>query len=104
MSATRQTWKFHVGTLAYVVSVPLLVWGCIKLALSGDYRILLIAFAISLSGLAFCSLTIRCPKCGALWYWLSIRPILRKPVSGWARQLLAQTECPTCGYRGDSDA
>jgi predicted RNA-binding Zn-ribbon protein involved in translation (DUF1610 family) len=104
MLATHQTWKFHVGTLAYVVSLPLTIWGCIHLALSGDYRVLLLAFSVGFSGLAFCSLAIRCPKCGAHWYWTHFWPHIKRPMLGWARKLFAQTDCPKCGFRVENDA
>ena len=95
--ATNQAWKLHVGTLMLLIAAPVTVWGCIELLQNGNYRVLLAGLLIGLFALAFCSLTIRCPNCGAHWYWRSLKTLQ----FGWAKRLVRQAECGVCGYRGE---
>jgi hypothetical protein len=43
---------------------------------------------------AFLCWSIRCPRCGARWYWLSVSDSAAK---GWDRHVLLRPTCPACG-------
>jgi hypothetical protein len=91
MRATGQMWKLNVGTGAFVIGAILLGFGLLPKV---NFEFLFAALATQLLGIAFCSVAIRCPKCGAKWYWYA----LRREQPTYARWLCAQTECRSCGY------
>src|SRR5690349_3022851 len=90
MRTTGQMWKLHTGTVAYVIAALLGVWSLLDRV---NLTLLLSAGAISLAGFAFCAFAIRCPKCGAAWYWSAWKGLQL----GFARRLVAQTQCQSCG-------
>ena len=98
---TGQMWKFHLGTFAHTVGVVLVFWGAFDGLKTGNYTIFLLGLAVGLVAATFCSATIRCPKCGAHWYWKELRTFQK----GWARRVMRQPKCPVCGYGGgENDA
>ncbi len=91
MAATGQMWKLHMGTAAYAVGFVLMVWGATH---GMDYQFIAAGVVTGALGTAFCSIAVRCPKCGARWYWTA----LRHAQPGFARRLGQQSQCASCGY------
>ena len=98
MLATGQMWKLAIGTVAYFAALFLFAWGVLR---GPDFQFIaagLLTFAL---GVMFCSIAIRCPKCGARWYWTALRHYQPRFVS----RLLLQSRCPSCDYsEGSNDA
>jgi predicted RNA-binding Zn-ribbon protein involved in translation (DUF1610 family) len=92
---TGQLWKLHMGSIAYLISTAAVFWGFFK----GDLYIVTGALLFGLLGLGFCSLSIRCPKCGAHWYWRALKNLQL----GWVKRLVGQPECPVCGFAGKNN-
>jgi len=95
---TRQGWKFWLmptGTLICVVAVI----GAIRFKdlLPGwqFQAALLIIITLQLASLAYPAIAIRCPNCGARWFWLALTKVRN---GSWFNQLM-QSECIKCGFR-----
>jgi predicted RNA-binding Zn-ribbon protein involved in translation (DUF1610 family) len=95
LQATGQTWKVHAATALNFSGLALMVWG----VLSNPYLVLA-GVSMALLGAVFCSFAIRCPQCGAHWYWRSFKAHKFGFKPGWARELFRQVECPSCSYKG----
>ena len=50
---------------------------------------------LAASGTVFPWLAVRCPSCRDPWFW---RAMSRYPHKQWLSWLLAQENCPKCGY------
>ena len=96
MQASGQMWKLHAGTTAYAIAVFLIVWAAIERI---NYQLLVLGVIAGLLGTILCAVSIRCPKCGARWYWSALKNV--KP--GFARRLVQQSQCPSCGYTAQAN-
>lgn len=56
-----------------------------------------IGVLIGVSCIVFSCISIRCPVCGARWFWLAVS---RKHGVGGIDWFLSQQVCPVCGYSG----
>jgi hypothetical protein len=52
---------------------------------------------VAAASLAIPGWGIRCPRCGARWFWLAIS---QKHTENWYKWLTSQSTCPVCGYNG----
>ena len=96
LRGTGQMWKFYVATLLLVPGTVAFVFGLGALFL-GYLGVIVAASgaAAALIALVFAALAIRCPSCGAHWYWLA----LQESHSGWTRRFVQQNSCPKCQFR-----
>ncbi len=85
-----QTWKLAIAILALLI-------GSIAPAFPATGMSWTTGTIIAVAGYAFGVLLIRCPKCGARWFWDALmRPEIYKAV-------LAGPDCPKCDQpAGDS--
>jgi hypothetical protein len=80
---TRQSWKLVVAVLALVI-------GSIVPAIPGANMSWTVGTILAVVGYAFGVMMIRCPGCGARWFWDALmRAELYKAV-------LTQPVCPEC--------
>jgi len=99
---THQAWKYDAsmavdwlgiiiaaGSFYYSSSYPQWYLPCLTIA--G------ILFIIGF----FIALRIKCPNCGALWYWLALKDPIGDNGLG---KLRSQKVCPTCEFSGKSGA
>lgn len=93
LQASGQMWKVHATTATLFVSFGLMI----SAIFSGLY-LFFGGVALGAVGIALCSLAIRCPQCGARWYWRLFKAHGYGTRTGWARELFRQTECSSCGY------
>lgn len=96
---TGQAWKMHATTAILIVSIGVMI----SAAFSG-LHLFFVGIALGAVGIAFCSLAIRCPRCGARWYWRQFKAHGYGTRMGWARELLRETACPSCSYNGHNGA
>lgn len=94
---TGQAWKFWVmiyGNLLCVLFISMDF--LISESLLEEYHLplLWIGVFIWFISTAFACITIKCPVCGARWFWLAIS---RKHDLGWFNWLFSQ-ECPVCHF------
>lgn len=94
---TGQAWKFWVMPIGTIISV-VLIFGMqwFKDSLLGGWFPIITLFGIlvGLVSFVFPSLAIKCPACGARWFWLAIS---KKHSTNWFDWLMTQTSCPACG-------
>ena len=91
-----QAWKLWVMILGVPIVVPLIAWtGSLEDTLPLSYRFMLtfLATLLAVGVLAFPCLTIRCPVCGARWFWIAIRK--KHDVEGF-QWLFTRLSCPVC--------
>src|SRR4051812_6626365 len=93
---TRQVWKLWVMYVGAFIAIPLMAateW--FKGSLPGRYHALLMLCGglLALGSLAFPCIAIKCPVCGARWFWLAVNG---KRAGRGVRWLFAQTACPVC--------
>lgn len=94
---TGQIWKFRVMYIGAMIAAAL-VFGAqwFKGSMPGPWfvGVMLAGAVAALVALAFPVITIKCPKCGARWYWMAIS---KKHRTNEFRWLASQTSCPVCG-------
>jgi len=93
LQASSQAWKLHATTATLLVSLGIMV----SAVFSGLY-LFFVGLALGTVGMVLCNLAIRCPQCGAHWYWRLFKAHGYGTKIGWARELIRQTECPSCSY------
>jgi len=92
---THQAWKYNaslvIGSLGSIIAIgSFYYYACPK----WHFIYLMIAGIFIITGFII-ALRIKCPKCGALWYWLALKtPIGNKGLE----KLRSQKNCPTCGF------
>lgn len=92
---TRQAWKLSVPALVTLILVAALVttvWLEDQLPMSIQVMLLGCFSLLLLAAIAFPCITVRCPDCGARWYWQAI-----SGKGGGIGGLLKQPACPSCG-------
>jgi hypothetical protein len=95
---TNQGWKLMLS-LACIVAGFVLVGGLHEVlpgfAFVGFGPRLLIGFILWGIGLVFPCVAIRCPQCGARWFWQGISG---RSVTNWFPWLVGRSTCPNCEY------
>jgi hypothetical protein len=101
---TGQAWKYwmHIwSTLVGVFLAFLAIWFG-GVSPTGYYMLLLLAgLTITVIGIVFAVFSIKCPNCGARWYWSAVT---KKHEIGGINWFLTLKACPVCGATGkDAD-
>jgi len=93
VTKSGQLWKLHVSFVLIVAGGISMFWGQSHIEtylggwlLTGGMATVFAAFAFACAG-------IRCPSCGAKWFWLAISA---QPSNQWTHWLLSQPACPIC--------
>lgn len=91
-----QLWKLLVG-FALTSAGPISVGVALKYSSEIDAGtfgpLVLGGLGASIIGMCFLALSIRCPKCGARWFWQAVS----KQDSGkWLLWLMGRDRCPDC--------
>lgn len=98
LRATGQMWKLYVATALVVPGAVIFVVGAItSLSHLLDVqfpKVAVLGLFIGFLGAAFASVTIRCPACGAHWYW----SIVKTQERGWVQKLIARAAGPHCKF------
>ncbi len=94
---TGQAWKFWVMPIGVVISA-LLIFGAQWLIGSlpaGWFPIITLSGClVGLVSFVFPCIAIKCPVCGARWFWLAVS---KKHSTNWFNWLMTQSSCPACG-------
>jgi hypothetical protein len=95
---TNQWWKLMLA-FGLMVAGGLLVGWLANVPDLGEvqsgFQLLLLGFLFTGAGLVFPCVAIRCPNCGARWFWQGISG---KGANQWLAWLLGRSVCPTCEY------
>lgn len=95
---TGQGWKFWLMPTGTLISVVAMI-GAMRfrdLLPSWHFQAaLLIIITLQLASFAYPAIAIRCPYCGAHWFWLALTKVQH---GNWFDQLM-QSKCIKCGYR-----
>jgi hypothetical protein len=93
---TGQAWKLRSLLGAYVAAVMAFADQWLR-----DSRwflpVMCLATLVAAVSLAIPWWGIKCPTCGARWFWLAIS---KRHAEGWKHWLSSQSTCPVCGYNG----
>ena len=97
ISKTRQSWKFTTMFVVLVLSGISMAYGQMNIdTLSNESFFYFVAGGafVGLLSFIFACVSIKCPNCGAKWFWSA--------VSGnggdkWLFWLKSLSSCPTCG-------
>lgn len=95
---TNQLWKFLVGFVILLASFGLMLHGFLSIESmeAGTFAVLfLTAIFFAFTSFVWQVLAIRCPSCGAHWFWISVKS---QNQANWLIWLLKQRECPKCQY------
>lgn len=97
---TGQMWKMRL-LLGVYLSVAILIGDL--LVGEPPWFLPVIVFAVALSGASIVVplWSVKCPRCRARWFWLSVN---KKPSVNWYKWLFSQSSCPKCGYGGGADS
>jgi len=86
---TGQSWKLAIAALALLIGSVVPVFPAAGLSWTGGTM-------LAVGGYAFGLLLIRCPACGARWFWDALmRPEVYKAV-------FTETACPECDQDFDT--
>lgn len=92
---TGQWWKLQLTIGAIVVGFVLMSVGIIYLQRPKiGFLFVVIGLAVGISAFVFACLTIRCPSCGARWFW---RAVSNRRAGDWLLSLLRVERCDACG-------
>ncbi len=97
LHCSRQRWKLRLMAVSAAIGVILCVLAELLKAHmdNGAYVVLLaVSVVLGIVAILFPCLSIRCPVCGARWFWGAIS---RKHEVGPFDWLAAQAVCPSCG-------
>lgn len=96
LRGTGQMWKFYASTLILVPGTAAFAIGLVGFILGFvSVHVAIIGAIAAAAAIAFAAFAIRCPSCGAHWYWLALRKLDR----GWTGRLFDQGMCPNCQFR-----
>ena len=90
---SQQMWKIWLGYVIGLVGGVIVVATAIyrgELPPATEVLLMLIGGLLVLGAQAFPCVAIKCPACGAKWYWIA----LTKKSMRW---FWSQSECPECG-------
>lgn len=89
-----QWWKLQVTIGAIVVGFVLMLLGIISLQKERiGFLFVVIGLAVGISAFVFACLAIRCPSCGARWFWRAVR---NQRAGDWFLSLLRIEKCDVC--------
>lgn len=97
LSCTKQTWKLLVFYAGALFTASATVWTELNAGVYAeqDHAILqLCVGAIGVAFFVFPCVSIRCPRCNAKWFWLTLAKFRVGKRNTW---LLSRTACPQCG-------
>lgn len=98
IARTGQVWKLWLSMLLTYGGSALLFMALWEFSEPSSVYLIGIGVVLCLLGLVIPSLAIRCPSCGARWYWNAIS---RRDHKRWFEGL-SMSRCPQCGYYGQS--
>jgi hypothetical protein len=101
LKRTGQVWKLHLCFLLAVAGGASIFWGQSRLDSAYGGALFGGGMLAVLLALLFPSFTIRCPSCGARWFWLAISKIHKDQ---WLKALLSVPTCPSCNFTGERNA
>lgn len=93
---TGQKWKFWLMPLCVWVGIAMMLiasWLKDRLETSWLLGAIFFAALMILGGFVLPAIIIKCPNCGARWFWLAVT---KQQSKNWFRWLF-QTGCPVCG-------
>ncbi len=98
---TPQIWKFRAAIPALFLAVAGYLFNEPAASALGLSRgpIVLAAVSLSILGLAWLSLSIRCPKCGLALFFHAIS---KQSLQSWGDWLYTVSTCPRCGFHHDA--
>ena len=103
LQKANQAWKLKALYAAIAVSGVLMLfaqWRIASLTPNQFALAMLSGVAIGLGGLVASCLFIKCPTCGARWFWHAVST---KHSGSWLHWLESQESCPVCGaYSSDT--
>lgn len=98
---TGQAWKFWLLPLLVSIGILVLLTGeLIKGSWPKQWFLAALDAAVCLEifAFAFPAIAIRCPSCGARWFWIAM---FKQRSDNWFNWLF-QPKCPICGYTKNS--
>jgi hypothetical protein len=95
VAKSGQDWKIHVFFAASMIGGVLMLCGLRIHTNAGFLVCMLSGVLLELGSLAAVCLAVRCPRCGARWFWMAVSS---QKSDQWLKWLYAQSECPKCGY------
>lgn len=98
---TGQAWKLYVFAILLVVGFICTFWGQAHTQDVYGGAVLGIGLFAGLTSLIFPAVAVRCPSCGARWFWLAISEIHK---DHWLNTILNFTACPRCNFTGKQSA
>jgi hypothetical protein len=90
-----QRWKMRLFSLLLLGSGGAMIWGLTHLNAAYGVPLLMGGTLGALLSLVFASLAIRCPSCGAKWFWHAISQLDQ---SQWLFAVQHMTECHRCNF------
>lgn len=98
---TGQAWKLRLFIVLMLCGGSAMFGAQFKLG--GDYstEFLGVGTLVALLSFVFASLAIRCPSCGARWFWLAIS---RLDQHQWFNAVINVPACPQCNFTGEQGA
>ena len=97
ITKTGQTWKIILTLVIIFLAMATMSYGFLNINdISKTIFFLYVAVSATVGILAFIftCVSIKCPKCGAKWFWSAVNS---KESMEWALSLKSLTACPKCG-------
>jgi len=97
ISKTGQSWKFRTFFIVLVMSGVSMTYGQFNIeTLSNDLFFYFVAGGafVGLLSFIFACVSIKCPNCGAKWFWSAVSGKGNKEFLFWLNSL---SSCPKCG-------
>ena len=102
-SVIRKTgqWPKFVASVAALISGGAAMFFAVREMPTSAATPVLVLFlggaAASLGSAIFACIAIRCPSCGARWFWAAVS---KQETNHWLPWLMSQPTCPSCSFPG----
>ena len=96
---TGQAWKFWIQAFGGLVLVVTTVLTFDDSSMSKESYSILLWGGLAVGGICmiFSFVSIRCPNCGARWFWQAVSKKQKREGVGWFLNL---KKCPVCNFDG----
>jgi len=90
-----QWWKLQISIIVIVIGFALMFGGLIHIHKSNiSFLYTLFGILLGLGAFVFACVAIRCPSCGAYWFWDTVS---KEKAGEWILLLLKADKCNVCG-------
>jgi len=93
ITKSGQLWKLLTCLALIIIGGISMCWGQSHLDTNYGGWLLASGMVAVFGALIFACVGIRCPSCGAKWFWLAVN---RQASNKWLNWLLTQSACPEC--------